>query len=129
MNFSGAAEVNATVSHRSSRSASPANELEIVTPRGEIEDGARVEFPLSCEKPATPDVILPVVRRSESESPAAVESDEEILIVEREGVRETATGADRSSPVRKACQQRVRPKGFSSGCVSRLLSPEASHAT
>ena len=78
-------EVIATASrNRSSRSASPADKSERIIPLG-----------------------------SGSESPAAaVESDEDILIVEREvyegGSPATAQdAADRSSPVRKAPQQNI----------------------
>lgn len=59
-----------------------------------------MEFPVSCGEPATTDGVL--AEQSGCESPAAMESDEEILIVEREEVHEgspeTAPNADRSSP-------------------------------
>ena len=118
--FSVAVEVNATVSLRSSRSASPADKSETLIQLDGVEDGARarVEFPITCEKPATPDEgVSPVL--SGSESPAAMESDEEILIVETEravyeGSPVTVTdaeaiAADRGSPVRKAMHHIFSP--------------------
>ena len=85
-----AVEVNATATrHISSRSASPAG------------DEKQRIIPLDAS-PA------PVVVRPKSESPAATESDEEILIVESEvtvnggGPADTAPEEDRSSPARNA---------------------------
>ena len=119
-------EVNATVSLRSSRSASPADKSETLIQLHLVEDadGARLEFPVTCEKPekpATPapdDGVLHV--RSGSETSTAVESDdEEILIVETErevyeGSPVTVTdavaiAADRDSPVRKAMHHIFSP--------------------
>ena len=90
-----AVEVNATATrHISSRSASPAgDEKQRIIPLDETGGDA---------SPA------PVVMRPKSESPAATESDEEILIVESEvtvnggGPADTAPDEDRSSPARNA---------------------------
>ena len=92
-----AVEVNATATrHISSRSASPAgDEKQRIIPLDETGGDA---------SPAP----APVVVRPKSESPAATESDEEILIVESEvtvnggGPADTAPEEDRSSPARNA---------------------------